>query len=140
MPIHKGKIGVEDLELGTSTFTRKGRTGSDITLSQISQVNIPTAYTAKTSTYTVTASDLVVFCDTTTGAFTITLPTASGALHGVVVVRVDSSSNTLTLTSNSAETINGDTADKLFVSRYSVLELEPQAGNWVVVGLRGLVY
>jgi hypothetical protein len=43
MAVKKGKIGVEDIEFGTGTFTRKDRTNNDITLNQISASDIPIA-------------------------------------------------------------------------------------------------
>ena len=41
MTIEKGKIGVEDIEFGTVTFTRKGKSGTLIPISKVSAVNIP---------------------------------------------------------------------------------------------------
>lgn len=41
MTIEKGKIGVEDVEFGTGTFTRKGKSGTLIPISKVSAVNIP---------------------------------------------------------------------------------------------------
>jgi len=43
MTIEKGKIGVEDIEFGTDTFTRTGRSGTPITVSKFNASHLPIA-------------------------------------------------------------------------------------------------
>jgi hypothetical protein len=70
-----------------------------------------TQYAKKTANYAVTATDNLscIDCDSSGGAFTITLGASAtvGAGITVIVRKVDSSSNAVTITANAADGING---------------------------------
>jgi len=62
----------------------------------------------KTGNYTITTSDKLIYCDTTSGNITLALPAVSGVNPYVVYSAVKTSaSNTLTLDPNSTEQIGG---------------------------------
>ncbi len=74
----------------------------------------------KTTTYTVLQSDSTVLCDTSGGAFTVTMPTAAEAFSGLkfLVKKTTSDANVLTLSSGATDFVmeNGSLAStkKLF--------------------------
>ncbi len=66
------------------------------------------ALTTKTANYTATTSDHTILCNATGGGFTITLPAAAGATNLLLVVKkIDSSANAVTVDGNGSETIDG---------------------------------
>jgi hypothetical protein len=139
MSLTLAKIAKEDIEFGITTFDRKGRAGTDITVTQVNISHLPTPYVEKTGTYTILLTDRRVFADTTSGAFTITLPKAS-TMKGeeIEIIRTDSSSNDLTVDGDGSETING-VANVLMSSQYSVLKIASDGANWIITYIRGLV-
>ncbi len=75
---------------------------------------------SKTAAYTATTADTVLLCDASSGAFTLTLPAASGnAGLYYLIKKIDSSANAITIDANGSETIDGATT---YVS-----EMEDQA-------------
>jgi hypothetical protein len=64
---------------------------------------------AKTSAYTLTAGDDVVFGNSTSASFNVTLPVASAATVGTVyrVMKTDSSGNSVTVVAGAGGTVNG---------------------------------
>jgi hypothetical protein len=70
--------------------------------------SIALATVAKTGDYTATINDHKIFCDASGGAFTITLPAASGAPgREYHIKKIDSSGNAVTVDANDSETIDG---------------------------------
>lgn len=69
---------------------------------------IQTQLTTLTATTTVTFSHTIVWCDATSGAITMNLPTASTST-GVIYMfkKIDTSANAVTIDPNGAETIDG---------------------------------
>lgn len=70
---------------------------------------ISTATTTKTSAYTLTDSDSVVFADATSAAVTITLPSASASTIGRIysVIKVGSGTRTVSVAAAGGNTVNG---------------------------------
>jgi hypothetical protein len=65
----------------------------------------------KTSNYTITGTDVVIFADATSGNVTITLPTASAnAGYRFYVKRIDASANTCSVARSGSDTIDGQTS------------------------------
>jgi hypothetical protein len=76
----------------------------------------------KTGAYTATSSDHVILCDASGGAFTVTLPAASGVMGLVLhIKKTDSSSSAVTIDGNSTETIDGDQTIDLTLQYESVM-------------------
>ncbi len=74
------------------------------------QANIVT----KTTAYTATEADHTILCDATSAAFTVTLPAAASYPGQILVIKkIDSSGNAVTIDGNSTETIDGATTASL---------------------------
>lgn len=100
---------------------------------------IATAIIAKTSAYTLTGSDSTVTGDTTTAAFTLTLPTAVGIAGRVYILkRTSASANNLTVGTTSSQTIDGATT-KTLGSQYSAVTVQSDGTNWQIITTMGTV-
>jgi len=64
------------------------------------------------NTYTVLSTDNVIFCDTTSGAFTVTLPALIQSTR-YKIVNIGTSGNDVTLASNGSELIFGSSANEV---------------------------
>lgn len=86
----------------------------------------------QTGTYGASVGE-VVRCDPSGGGFTVNLPTASGiAGQQVVVKNVTSSTNTITVDGNGAETIDGS-ATETITTAWGSLALVSDGTNWLVI-------
>lgn len=89
------------------------------------------AVTSKTANYTATGSDDVILCDATSGAFTITLPSAASNTGKVLrLKKTDSSTNAVTISG----TVDGITSRALD-SQYETLTTFSDGTNWRVQSL-----
>lgn len=89
--------------------------------------------TAKTSNYTITNNDTVVFANATSGNVTITLPAASGSAgYRFYVKRTDNSSNTCTVARSGSDTIDGQTSLTLDL-QYTCLSLVSDGSAWYII-------
>jgi hypothetical protein len=82
---------------------------------------------AKTTNYTLTTADSIIRADASGGAFTLTLPAASGNAGLVyTIIRTDilSSDILLTIDANASETIDGSLTDILYPAETIVLECD----------------
>ncbi len=87
----------------------------------------------KTANYTALQSDDVILGDATSGAITITLPTAVGFSGKVFnVKKTDSSVNSVTIATTSSQTIDGALTAPL-ISQYQSLTLVSNGTNWSVL-------
>ncbi|HSX06186.1 MAG TPA: hypothetical protein VLG92_00510 [Candidatus Saccharimonadia bacterium] len=87
----------------------------------------------KTSGYTITSSDTVVFANATSGNVTITLPTASAnAGYRFYVKRIDNSANTCTIARSGSDTIDGQTSFTLDL-QYTCLSLVSDGSTWYII-------
>lgn len=87
----------------------------------------------ETTTVTVGASEEIVLCNATGGAFTATMPTAVGK-EGFIyrIKKTDSSANAVKVDGNGAETIDGD-ADFDLLSQDEVIAIVSDNANWWIV-------
>lgn len=141
MAVHKGKIGVEDIEFGTGSFTRKSKTGFNITLTKVDGSKIPNPTVVPTITYTITINDLFIIANATSGAITLTLPDAD--LYGnriLTILKNDGSANNITITAYSTQLIDGVSKTILMKGAYSSIQLIAFTGGWSVISVKGLVY
>lgn len=87
----------------------------------------------KTTSYTVTSSDTVVFADATSGNVTITLPAASGLTgYRFYVKRIDGSSNTVTIARSGSDTIDGNTSCTLDL-QYTAIGVVSNGSAWYIL-------
>lgn len=89
---------------------------------------------SKTANYTVLVGDgedVLVLCDATAAAFTVTLYTAVGNTgRKVKIVKIDSSVNAVTSDPNGSQTINGVTTVELH-DQWESISLVSDGSNWV---------
>jgi hypothetical protein len=87
----------------------------------------------KTNTYPITAADSIIICDTTSNAFTVTLPTAVNAAGKMYrIKRVSAGTNRLTIATTSSQTIDGQTS-VLVDERYAALTIVSDGSNWHIL-------
>lgn len=88
--------------------------------------------TTKTTTYSITALDAIILCDTSSAGFTVTLPTAVGntgkEFH---IYKISSDANILTVDTTSSQTMNGFLTWTL-AGQYSRFILFSDGSNWIV--------
>jgi hypothetical protein len=91
------------------------------------------ATSTKTSNYTLSSTDTVIFADATSGNVTITLPAASSiAGYRFYIKRVDGSGNTCSVARSSSDTIDGQTSVSL-PQQYTSLTLVSDGSAWYII-------
>lgn len=88
---------------------------------------LPSTFVSKTAAYTAAAAEWVE-ANVSGGGFTITLPAAPAVGALVVVQKIDSSANTLTIAPSAAGTINGD-ATATTTAQWAGAVFEHKASN-----------
>lgn len=91
-----------------------------------------TAISTKTTTYSVLTSDSTILADASGGGFTITLPGASNAGFKVIIKKVDTSANVVTISRAGSDTIEGSTTRTLRY-QYESLTLQADGGALFVI-------
>lgn len=87
----------------------------------------------KTGTYTILATDELILCSTSGGAFALTLPAASSAPgKSFKIQKTDSSSNALTISRAGSDTINGATSITLTVQYESTELISDGTSAWAI--------
>lgn len=113
------------------TQTGTGTNGAAPAWDAVTDVAWPIA--TKTAAYPATAADSIIVCDTTSTAFTVTLPTAVNAAGKVYVVkRISAGTNRLTIATTSAQTIDG-AATAILDVQYASLTLVSDGSNWLII-------
>jgi hypothetical protein len=109
-----------------------------ITLSNLKKDILNT--TPKTSNYTVTANDGVLWGNATSGSFTFSLPTATSTIKGLELtfVKTDSSTNTITIDPDGAQTIN-DAPTYILYGQYQTLTIYCDGSNWKIKSIAGSI-
>lgn len=89
---------------------------------------------SKTSAYTgvATSGKVIIKCDASGGAFTITLPTAVGSTAEYVVKKIDSSTNFVTVATTSSQTIDGGTT-AVIKKQYEAVDMISDNANWNII-------
>lgn len=88
--------------------------------------------TTKTANYTATASDDLILCDTSSGSFTITLPTASGNTGKVIYILKTASAGVLTIDGNGSDTITGELTQTL-IAQYTNIPVVSNGTSWFIL-------
>ena len=91
---------------------------------------ITTTVVTKTDAYTIVALDSTILADASSGAFTITLPTASG-IDGrqYTIKKIDDSTNIVTVKADGTDTIDGLNSQSL-ANQYESMTLVADGTNW----------
>lgn len=91
------------------------------------------AITSKTANYTATTSDSVILCDSSSGAFIISLPAALGNTGlKFFIKKTDSSFNTITMDPSGAELIDGF-ATTLISTQFESVEIICDGTGWKIL-------
>lgn len=113
-----------------ANMVTKDINGNITATGSISAAGIVLPITTKTTTYTVTLNDYSVIGDATSGAFTITLPTAVGITGRIYMFKKsDASANAVTIACNGSETINGS-ATLAISAQNQLSRLQSDGANW----------
>lgn len=122
---------------GTGNFVRLGVSTTGKTLRVAS--GVPTwddatlATSTKTSNYTITGTDVVIFADATSGNVTITLPTAtSNAGYRFYIKRIDGSANTCSVARSGGDTIDGQASISL-LAQYTSITVISNGSAWYII-------
>jgi len=119
------------------TFTKDDVTGND-TNDRLDEIEAGIPIVTKTANYTVAVDDEIILGDSTSGDIVITLPSPSSAYDSTYLAsrtynisKIDSSSNTVTISPSVSETIAGDSS---FVLLYQneALTLVTDSINWFI--------
>ena len=124
---------------GKLTIAADGTGADDITLSGsvtltdlLTTKGIATNYAAKTADYTTTSDDVIVGVDTSGGAVTITLASATVTAGRIVIIKDvggSAGTNNITIATEGSETIDG-AASSTISSNYGVVRLFSDGTNW----------
>ncbi len=96
-------------------------------------VNPTLATSTKTSNYTITGTDVVIFANATSGNVTVTLPTASSFTgYRFYVKRIDSSGNTCAIARSGSDTLDGQTSISLDL-QYTSLTVISNGSAWYII-------
>lgn len=88
-------------------------------------------FVSVSANYSVLTTDEVIQVDCTAAARTVTLPTAVGRSRRILVVKIDSSANVVTIATTASQTVNG-TAPATLTTQWGAREFFPTpGGNWV---------
>jgi hypothetical protein len=91
------------------------------------------ATSTKTSDYTITGTDVVIFADATSGNVTISLPTAaSNSGYRFYVKRIDNSGNTCSVARSASDTIDGQTSVSLNL-QYTSMTIVSNGSAWYII-------
>lgn len=95
--------------------------------------NAGMATSTKTSSYTIGASDTVIFANATSGNVIITLPVASGLPgYRFFVKRIDNSSSTCTVARSGSDTIDGQTSFTID-QQYTAVMVVSNGSAWYIL-------
>jgi hypothetical protein len=87
----------------------------------------------KTGAYTATFYDGTILCDTTSGSFSVVLPSAAFMVgKKLTVAKVSSDGNTLTIDGASTETINGSLTQTT-TTQWATFRLQSTGSGWILV-------
>jgi hypothetical protein len=115
------------------TLSSQG-TGIVQTAATLKYAGVIAGLSTKTANYTLVATDYTVLGNATTASFSLTLPTSVGATGQVYIIKkVDSTANTVTITTTSSQTIDGS-ASKVLSSQYDGFQLQSDGANWIIIG------
>ena len=86
----------------------------------------------KTTNYTLSATDDLLLCDTSSNNITLTLPTAVGNDGKVFYIKKIASAYVCTLDANGSQTIDGELTQTL-LTNYTAVTLVSDGANWLIL-------
>ncbi len=97
--------------------------------------NQTSPFVTKTANYTILSTDGIIFCDTSGGAFTLTLPSPTalgGKIYRIIDTKGFFQSNNLTLAPSGAEKIEGLAASKVLRTPWGWFTVTTDSTDWYV--------
>ncbi len=95
--------------------------------------NPAVATSTKTTNYTITGTDVIIFADASSANVTITLPAASSfGGYNFYVKRIDSSANSCSVARTGSDTIDGSTSFSLD-TQYFAVRVVSNGSNWYII-------
>ncbi len=95
--------------------------------------SLATAITTKTANYTASGNDYTILCNNTSGAITISLPTAVGVTGRIYVIKkISGAGNNVTIDGFASETIDGVTTNTL-TTQYNSIMIQSDGANWYIL-------
>jgi lysophospholipase L1-like esterase len=91
------------------------------------------SYVAKTSAYTLTASDFTVNC--TSGTFALTLPTAVGCAGRLYALN-NVGAGIITINTTSGQTIDGNASGTLTMNTNKNYLVQSEGANWIIISAK----
>ena len=92
------------------------------------------AFAAKSASYTLTTSDGTVTFDASGASRVATLPTAVGNTNQFTIIKIDTSTNTVTINTTSSQTINGRASADIVLAAYQDrITVQSDGANWVII-------
>ena len=132
----RGLIALEDLNVGTGTFSRGKSDGSSQTVTKINLSGLGgfSVSTITTTPYSATTAEEFLLVNAASSAITVNLPTAVGNTGMVFTIKkIDSSSNAVTIDASSTQTIDGGLTYVLTLQNEYV-EIVSDGSNWHIIG------
>jgi hypothetical protein len=128
--------GIMTLSGYTAGFMRTDAVGL-VSSSPLVAADIPNVNTTtKSANYPIVATDGTIFCNTSGGAFTLTLPApataGAGKIYRVIDTQGTFNTNNLTLAPNGAEKISGLAANKLLQTNWGFYTITTDGTDWFV--------
>lgn len=121
----------EKLRINSSGYVGVSNASPTSTLHVTGSVAMSTV--TKTANYTAAAGDYTIICNNTSGAITISLPTASGCSGRVYAIKkVSGVSLNVTIDPSGAENIDGSSTRTLTLQYEGVL-IQSDGSNWYVI-------
>lgn len=118
--------------VSTSGINVGASTASTSTLQSSGSFSLPVS-AAATSARSITSTESTVQGDTTSSAFSLTLPTAVGISGRIYTIkRINSGANDLTVATTSSQTIDGSTTYAL-TAQWKFVQVQSNGANWIII-------
>lgn len=110
----------------------QGTMASALTGSATAYITVQAGISSVSGNFTVGSTSTVVYADAAGGSLTVTLPTAVGISGRLFTVkRLNSGSNTVTVGTTSAQTIDGATT-QILTTQYTSVGFRSNNANWMI--------
>lgn len=120
---------------GTVTANLTGNVTGNLTGKVVG--SLQAAVTSKAANYNILDSDGIITANASTGNLNFTLPSAVGMTgRQYTIKKVDSSSNSVTLSTSSSQTIDGSATAQL-TSQWQYLTVTSDGANWIITNSTG---
>ncbi len=123
-----------------NVFAGSTKVGADTAPTSVMDVAGPVATainsSAKTTTYPITVSDSTIVCDTSAGAFAVTLPTCvtcKGRIY-VIVRNGNGGANAVSINTTSSQTVSGNASGALqLTAPWQSVQVQSDSNQWIII-------